>query len=83
MYGLPVQRAKSVTFPVGAYVVRPAAKRVPVPSARVFHPAKLKPVLDIFPAVAKVTLRVPVAVTESMFGAPDPPFTSNLISEFH
>ena len=70
-------------FPAGAYVVKPAEYKVPVPSARVFQPPKLKPVRVIVPAVARVTFSVPVAVTESTFGAPDPPFTSNLISEFH
>ena len=70
-------------FPAGVYVFSPAAYKVPFPSACVFQPLKVKPVLEIFPAVAKVTTTVPFAVTESTFGEPVPPFTSKRINEFH
>ena len=56
---------------------------MPFPSARVFQPLKVNPVLAIEPAVANVTASVPLAVTESTFGAPVPPFTSKRMSEFH
>ena len=64
-------------------MVKPAAYKVPVPSARVFQPLKVKPVLDMVEAVAKVTATVPLAVTESTLGEPVPPFTSKRINEFH
>ena len=56
---------------------------MPFPSERVFQPLNVNPVLEIFPAVAKVTTTVPFAVTESTFGEPVPPFTSKRINEFH
>ena len=56
---------------------------MPVPLLPVVQPPNSYPVRTIFPRVARVTLTVPVAVTESTFGAPVAPLTSKRIKEFH